>query len=256
MAGFGMDMEKLYGYLESMNLVQAYDQAATQAIGMSIKDLLTTFSGDIAVTVNGLGMKEVPAMDWTTGKMTTRKEPSLEYCVVLGVAKKENVAKVLGQFSEGGMLTKTDNVYSLQNQTFIVDKGNMLVITGSEATKQNIVDGKGEKLSSEYSNMLSSNASSMFVSFANIPETFYEGNAEFAKNIKGTEIEDITYTGQAVKDNASTGKLVVRFKEKNENALVTISRLTKKYSEEMKPAQPMMPMDSTAVEVAPAAANQ
>jgi hypothetical protein len=255
MLGFALDMDKMYAYLEAEKLTESMGAGATQMTGLSAKDALAMFSGDLAVTVNGVSMKEVKRLNWNTGEEYVSSEPEFDYYAVLGIANKENASKVLNKFVEQGMLTKTGDVYSFQDKIFVIEKGNTLAITGSESLKQFAVDGSGEKLSSDLSGLLTSNASSMYVNLTNIPDTFYAGeNAKLGEHVKNTSIDDITATGSNVKDNTSTGKFVVRFKDKGENSLLTLTKIAKKYSE-MIPAPPVPVMDSTIVAEEPVVAG-
>ncbi|WP_165824085.1 DUF4836 family protein [Pseudochryseolinea flava] len=257
MAGFGLDMDALYQYLESEHLVEAMGAQAEQMLGLTPKEAFETFSGDIAATVNGVSMKEVKRLNWSTGEEYTAQEPEFDYYALIGIAKKENAVKILEQFVAQGMLTKTDNVYSFQDKVFIVEKGNAIAITGSSALKDFAVSGSGEKLNGELSGLLTSNASSMYVNFTNIPSTFYEGsNASLGEHIGNIAVEEIVATSSAVKDKTSTGKLVVKFKNKSENSLLTITKIAKKYGD-MIPTEPTFTepaMDSTAVTEEPVVA--
>jgi hypothetical protein len=250
MMGFAIDMEKTYNYLEQEKLLEVYGGMVTPLTGLTPKELFTMLSGDIAVTVNGMAMQDVQRMDMATGQIVTKQEPNPEYCVAIGITDKDKASQLLSHFAEGGMLTKNENFYSFQNKMFIVDKGTSLIITGTESIKQSMLDGKSEKLNGELSNLLSANASSMYVNFNNIPETFYNGdNASMKQSIQDTELEDITFTSSALSGNSTSGKLVVRFKEKGENSLITLGRVTKKFSEKMKTQAPVVATSVTPEEI-------
>ena len=208
-------------------------------LGLSVKETFATFSGDIAATINGVSMKEVKRLNWSTGEQYTAQEPELDYFALIGIAKKENATKVLEQFVAQGMLTKAENVYSFQDKIFIVDKGDAIAITGSSALKDFAVSGTGDKLNGELTGLLTNNASSMYVNLTNIPETFYAGeNAPFGEHIKNVSIEEVIATSSSVKDKTSTGKLVVKFKDKTENSFLTITKVIKKYGDMIPTATP------------------
>jgi hypothetical protein len=232
MASFAIDMDKVYTYLEGEKLTESVAAPTTQMTGLTVKEALSMFTGDMAATVNGVTMKEVKHLNWGTGEEYIAQEPEFDYLAVLGIANKENAGKVLNTFVEQGMLTKEGNVYSFQGKIFIVEKGNTLSITGSESLKQFAIDGSGEKLNSELAGLMSGNGSTMYVNLSNIPETFYQGtNAPMGEHVKNIAIEDITATGSALNGKTSTGHFVVRFKAKDENSLLTITKIAKKYGD-------------------------
>jgi hypothetical protein len=148
------------------------------------------------------------------------------------------------------MLTKSDKFYAMQNEVFIIEKGDAFVITHTEARRQAIIDGSGEKLNADLSGLFASNAGAMYVNTNNIPAEFLTGeNATMGTYLSKLTFEDITYTSSSMKDNVSTSRFVIRFKAKDENSLITISKIFKGYSESMpSPLQYSMPSDSTIVE--------
>ena len=232
MMGFGIDMNKLYAYLEEQKLLEPVDASATQMTGLTVKEIFGMLTGDVAVTLNDIGMKDVKAMDYMTGQMIDKKQPNPDYCAVIGIADKAKATQLLTHFVEAGMLTKNENYYSLQNEVFIIEKDNSLTLVGTESAKQFALDGKGEKLNDELSALLSENASSIYLNFGNIPESFYaSGNAMIGTNIKNTSVEDIVITSSAVENNVTTGKWVIRFKDKSQNSLITLAQISKKFSD-------------------------
>ena len=232
MLGFALDMDKVYAYLEQENLVETYGASSSQMTGLTVKEFLTMLTGDIAVTVNGMEMKDVKSMNWATGEEVMRREPEADYCAVLGIAEKERASQLLAKFAESGMLTKTDTYYSFQDKLFVIEKEGSLIITGTEATKQFALDGNGEKLSDELKSMLTDNATSFYVNPNNIPEEMFSSSPLVGSNIRTSEVEDVIFTGSTVKDNVTTSKIVIRFRQKNENSLVTLARISKKISED------------------------
>jgi hypothetical protein len=232
MLGFALDMDKMFSYLEQEKVLDAYSASATQLTGLTVKEFFTMLSGDVGVTLNGVEMKEVKTVNWMTGEEVTNNVPEANYCAVIGVANKETVSKFLGHLETNGMLAKTDNYYSFQNKLFVIDNGSSLIITGTESTKQSALGGNAEKLNEELKSLLTSNATSVYLNLKNIPETvFSTANPLVGSNIKNSEVEDIIITGSTVQNNVTSGKIVIRFKEKNENSLVTLTRISKKYAE-------------------------
>jgi hypothetical protein len=240
MLGFALDMEMVYAYLEEQNLIEAYGASSSQMTGLTVKEFLTMLTGDIAVTVNGMEMKEVKSINWATGEEIMRKQPEPDYCAIFGIAEKERASQMLAKFAENGMLTKTDNYYSFQDKLFVIEKEGSLVLTGTAATKQFILDGTGEKLNDELKGMLTGNATSIYVNPNNVSEEVYAyGSPLVGSNIKNSEVEDILFTSSTVKDNVTDSKILIRFRAKDENSLVTLGRISKKISEEWaRQAQP------------------
>jgi hypothetical protein len=236
MFGFALDMDKVYGYLEQEKLVEMYDPTSSQMTGLTLKEFLTMLTGDIAVTLNGIEMTDVKAMDWTTGQEVTRKQPQPDYCAVLGIANKEKATQLLGHLEQSGMLTKVNNYYTFQNKVFVVEKGSSIIITGTESMNQFALDGNGDKLDAKLVTMLTSNASSFYINPNNIPESVYAGNPIMASGMKDSQFEDLTITSSTVIDNVATGQMVIRFKEKGVNSLITLSRMSKKYGEAIQEA--------------------
>ena len=133
------------------------------------------------------------------------------------------------------MLTKEGNSFTFQNKVLITEQGSSVIITGSAAMNALVNDGGKEKLNEELMTMLTSNASSMYVSLTNIPEDILSSTSPVVSaNIKTSEIEDIYITGTNTSETVTSGKFVVRFKNKSENSLVTLTRISKKFAEAMK----------------------
>jgi hypothetical protein len=247
-AGFGIDMSAFAAYLESEKLLEGADPLIEAQTGLTSKELLAMLDGNIALSLNGLTMKEVSQMNYMTGEETLVNAPDFDYSVVLGIANKETANKLLTKFTEAGMLTKSDKFYAMQNEIFIIEKGDAFVITHTEARRQAFLDGSGEKLNSDLSGLFASNAGAMYVNTNNIPADFLTGeNAPIGTHLAKLTFEDITYTSSAMKDNVSTSRFVIRFKTKDENSLITISKIVKGYSESMSPFQYTVPSDSTVV---------
>ena len=236
MFGFALDMEKIYTYLENEKLLDAYAPTVTQMTGLTVKELLTMFSGDFAMTVNGVEMKPVQKIDYTTGEMRTSNEPTPDYTAVMGLADKDKATKMLDQFVTAGFITKPGAYYTFQNKVFVILKGSALFVTGTESTRQAILDGKTDKLNSEVISLLSSNASSMYVNLLNVPSAAYSEGIE--TRVKDSELEEIEFTGTTVSGTESKGKMIFKFKNKKENSLVTLSRVSKKFGDLMKQARP------------------
>jgi hypothetical protein len=232
MLGFALDMDKMFSYLEREKVLEAYSATSTQFTGLTVKEFFAMLSGDIGVTLNGVEMKEVKTVNWMTGEEVTSNVPEANYCAVIGVADENIVSKFLDHLEKNGMLSKTDNYYSFQNKLFVIDNGSSLIITGTESTKESALGGNAEKLNDELKSLLTSNATSAYVNLKNIPETLFSNASPLVgSNIKNSEVEDIILTGSTVQNNVTLGKIVIRFKEKNENSLVTLTRISKKYAE-------------------------
>lgn len=249
LAGFGIDMSALEKYLESQNLLQAYDPLVQQQTGLTAKEILAMFDGNFAISVNGVTMKEVPQVDYMTGEETLVQSPDFDYSVVIGIANKETANKLLTQFTEAGMLTKSDKYYAVGKEVFLVEKGDAFVVAHTEARRDATIEGKGEKLNADLSGLFAANAGAMYVNTNNIPAEFFTGgNAPLGMHLSNMLLEDITYTSSAMKDKVSTSRFVVRLKSKDENSLITITRIMKSYSESKPVFEYIVPSDSTVVE--------
>src|SRR5690606_5986364 len=142
-------------------------------------------------------------------------EPRPDYYAVIGVADKAKVSGLLSRFAENGMLTKNDNYYALQNELFIIEKGNAIILTGTESMKQFALEGNGEKLNAELTGMLTGNACSLYFNISNIPSDFYTTAGALVKdNIEESKVESVSATGSTMTNNTSTAKIVITFKDK------------------------------------------
>jgi hypothetical protein len=249
---FSFDPAKVYDHLEREKLVDMYDPSVNQMAGMTTKELLTLFTGDIAMTVNDVKSKEVLGVDMK-GQMITRKTPEPQYCAVLGIANKEKLHQLLDGFAQKGLLSQMGDYYIVQNKVFIIEKGPAIVITGADETLQSIKQGNGVKLSPELEAMLTGNASSFYLNLQNIPETAYQdAGAKMGENIKNSQVEVVEIIASTVKDNVSTGKLTVKFRQKNQNALITLGQISKEFGKMMNPD---MSVDAAATDEAAPVSN-
>jgi hypothetical protein len=249
LGGFGIEIPTLTSYLESEKLLEMYDPLIQQNLGIGAKEVLAMFDGNIAFSLNGLSMKEVSRMNYLTGEEMVVQAPDFDYSIVFGIANKETANKLLTHFTEAGMLAKSDKYYSVANEVFIVEKGDAFVLTHTEARRQAAIDGNGEKLNSELSGLFANNAGAFYVNTNNIPAEFLTGeNAIVGTHLSKLSLEDITYTSSTMKDKVSTSRCVIRFKAKDENSLITISKIVKGYGETMSPFQYTVPSDSTVVD--------
>jgi hypothetical protein len=235
MLGFALDMEKIYAYLDKEKMMDAYGGVVTQSTGLTAKEFFDMLNGDIAMTVNGIQMKEVKSLNWTTGEEVTNQVPDPEYFAALGVGNKDNLQKLLQHLEQSGMLTKAENVYSYQDKVFITEQGSTLIITGSAAMKDLAVSGKNEKLNDELMSVLTGNSSSFYLNLNNVPDAVYASTQSpmVGSNIKNSEVEDILVTGTNTSATVTSGTFVIRFKNKSENSLVTVTRISKKFAESM-----------------------
>lgn len=227
-----LDMTAITNYLEEQQLLSAYGATTPQFTGLEAKDLLSMLSGDVVVSLNGIQMKEVKSIDWMTGEEVTRNVPDPEYFAAIGIADKEKLAKMLKHLETSGMVTKTGSDYSFMDKVFLNEKDGSIVITGTQAMKDHAATGSGDKLSDEVRGLITSNASTFYVSLKEIPDAFYaSGTPDLKANVETSELEDIIVTASSPEGKVSTGKVLVRFKNKKENSLVTLTRISKKLSE-------------------------
>lgn len=246
--GFAIDVPKLISYLESENFIATYDPLVQPSTGLTTKQIIEMLDGDAAISVNGAAMKEVSRVNPYTGEELVIQEPEFDMTAVLGIANKETATKLLTHFVDAGMLTKSDNVYSLQNKFFVIDKGDAFVLVNTDARRQSVLAGGGEKLNSDLSGLFKSNCAAMYVNTNNIPADFLKGqNAEVGTHLNNWTLEDITATSTGVKDNVTTGHFIVRFKSKNENSLITLSKIVKTYSQAFTPSY-IPPVDEAILE--------
>jgi hypothetical protein len=249
LAGFGLDMGALTTYLESQNMLEMYDGLVQQQTGLTAKEILAMFDGNMAVSLNGVTMMEKPSFNYMTGEQTMALAPDFDYSLVLGIANKETANKLLAKFTELGALVKSDNYYAMGNEMFIIEKGDAFVITHTDARRQSIIDGKGEKLNSDLSGLFSANAGAMYMNTNNIPAEFLTGqNAVMGTHLANLLLDDITYTSSSMKDKVSTSRFVVRLRSKDENSLITITKIMKSYGESMQTFQYATPSESTTTE--------
>ena len=252
MMGFALDMTKVYAYLEKEKMVAGIDETAKQ-VGMTGKDLFQLLSGDFGITVNGVQMKDVKSMNWMTGAEEMRKEPRPELTIAIGINDKDKIAKLLASLVEKGALVKQDKYYTVQDKFlegyFIVDKGNCLVIAGPEILREATVNGTTEKLNSELSSTLTSNSSSLYFNLAAVPDQALDMAFGMKEQIKNSPIESILITSSSLKENTSTGKAVVVFKDKEQNSLVTLAKMSDDLSKEEKAPLPVEPMVQDSVNV-------
>lgn len=233
MLGLSLDMDKLYAYLQKENLTANIDAGAQPATGLTSQELFKMLSGEFAGTLNGMQMADVKGIDYATGAEIVRKVPQPEFAVIIGISDKDKAAKLLAKFTENQMLLKKDNYYSFQDVYYIVDKGSYLVVAGTESMRQLAIDGKGEKLNDDLSDMLTKNAGTFYMNINNIPDDMLSLMGTKAKEyIKNSQLEAITITSSEIKDNVSSGKVVIAFKQKEENSLITLAKISDKFAEE------------------------
>lgn len=203
---FSMNMEKLYAYLQKENLTASIDESA-KMVDLNGKDLFTLFNGDFIGTINGIQQGGIPMP---------------EYGIVAGIANKDLAAKALESLSTKQMLVKKEGYYSIMDQACLIDKGNYWIVV-PESMRQDAMDSKGEKLNGDLSSLLSDNSSIMYFNFTQVPDAALDFFGASVKNFfKTTSLESITFSGTSIKENVSKGKIVVAFKEKDQNSLITL----------------------------------
>jgi hypothetical protein len=257
MLGMALDMPKIQAYLEKEKLLDAYGPFASQYTGLTAPELLNMLSGDVAISVNGFKMAEVKTLNWSTGEEVTKMVPEPNYSAVLGISNKENLQKLLSYLEQAGMLTKGDKYYSFQDKVFLTEQGNTLIVTGTAEANQLAVTAKNEKLNEELMGMITGNATSFYLNFENVPQDVYNNvGALVASNVSTSEVVDILATGTTASETVSTGKFVIRFKNKSENSLVTITRVSKKFAERMKETPVVSTMEPASEVVEEVAATE
>jgi hypothetical protein len=233
MLGLSLDMDKIYTYLEKEKLTANIDGAAQPTTGLTAQEIFKMLSGEFAATVNGIKMADVKGIDYSTGAEIMRKEPQPEFAVVIGINDKDKAAKVLAKFTENKMLVKKDNYYSFQDVYYIVDKGSYVVITGPESMRQQAIDGSAEKVNDDLKDLLTSNTGTFYFNINNISDDMLSLMGPKAKEyVKNSQLEAITVTSSEMKDNVSAGKVVIAFKQKEENSLITLGKISDKFAEE------------------------
>jgi len=224
--GLALDMNKFYTYLNTEKLLAGVEPQANEVSGMSAKELFGIFSGEIVGSLNGAVMKEVKTFNYMTGEDEMKKQPSPEFSILLGIADKEKSAKLLASLAEKGIIAKKDNYYVIAEQFYLIDKGSYVAIV-PESMKQEIIDNGGEKLASDQSDLLTKNSFGMYVGLKNVkPEILEQYGASVSEWVSKTPLESITLTSGALKNQLSEGKCIVNFKEKEQNSLVTIAKMS------------------------------
>jgi hypothetical protein len=228
-------MDKIYTYLENEKMIDAMEPTISQMTGMSAKEAFGMLTGELAGTVNGVEMKDVTRMNWITGEEMTVKEPTPDYALVIGIKDKTKSAKLIAKLSESMMLVKKDNYYSIMDKAFMVDKGSYLVITGTETGRQNSITGTKEKLQAGLNEKLTQNSTVFHFNLTQVPDGLWDNFGQAVKDmVKGTEIESVTMTSNSMVNNVAKGQFVMEFTNKEENTILTLGRLSKKFQEEMK----------------------
>jgi len=234
LVGVGIDMKALYAYLEENQLTAGVGESVNQMTGLTMDELVGIFTGEFGATVNGVIMVDTEVYDWATGDVVTRKQPSIDYCAVVGIANNDNLKKILEKFTEQGMLMQGEGEghYTVQDLS-IVERDGLLLIAGKGASQAFITTGQGEGLNDELSGLLKKNASTMYVNFTHFPTELFEGNAMASKAFSNPEVEELIATSTPIEDNVSKGKIVLRFREKGVNSLVTLGRIAQEYRDEL-----------------------
>jgi hypothetical protein len=225
--------------------------------GFTVSEVLTAFSGDFLVSINGVDEKEqaYPNIN-EDGSITTEtkkvKEPVFAFS--FGIGNKPMLDKIITAISAKGLLLKTaENEYNAMGKMFMLIKENSFIGVNSSALAKQLSGTSYTKLSETTSDLLTKNAMVMNFDLSTIDTSLLaqmgvNSNDKFKKQ----PFESFLVTCTTVKDKKSTGSMIINLKNKKQNSLVTFMEFAKENLPKTVAEEPVMEepveavMDSTA----------
>jgi hypothetical protein len=201
--------------------------------GITLDFLTSTFSGEFILSLNGIRTKEEMKYDYFSGNLVPSKAPSPDYAVSIGISNDAQAQVLLDTLVGKGFLTDTNKVYIVSTpigKLTMVKKKGALLILGEEAFATEYLAGKTEKLSGRPKELFAANASTFFLDISKIPGS--------ALDLMGPKYKDFISTMPLAgveayfpkpEGETSTGKILVLFKDKEKNALISMQEMSKSY---------------------------
>ncbi len=137
--------------LDKMGMLGLMNVALSQQ-GMDADYVLDAFTGDMAVALNDLTIKEVAMQTPLNGEMMKSNRPDLNFLYVLKINKKQNFDKLVGIAQNAGLTQTGTNTYvlpySLTDSIYLITNNTYALITNKQANAVNYMQGtnKGQKL--------------------------------------------------------------------------------------------------------------
>lgn len=196
--------------------------------GFNLEYLLSTFSGDIVATANGLRTKDGMKYDFMTGNMVPSKEPAVDFAVSFGILDEAKLQTLLDTLSGKGMLQKSEGYYNIMGKFFVQKKKGALVIAGEEAFAKEYVSGKYAKLDGRAKELFSSNSAAFVADFSKVPGDVLDLISPQAKDyVSKMPLAGFEAYAPKPDGEVSTGKFLILFKDKDKNALLSVQQMIK-----------------------------
>lgn len=235
-----LNLKTVVTVLQEQKLLEGVDQNLEMMLGQgfNIEFFTTAFSGDILASVNGLRTKDGQKYDWETQQLVPSKEPAFDFAVTLGVADEAKVQSLLDVLATKGMLQKTDDSYSIMGKFFLAKKKGAITLAGEEAYGKDYVAGKTPKLDGRAKELIAGNSAVFIADFTKVPGDVLELIDPKAKEyVANMPLATIEMYSEKPSGEVSSGKVLVNFKNKDQNALISLQQMIKD-SEKYIPATP------------------
>ncbi len=215
---FSINTTALYDFMKDDE--KSLDGMAMNAreFNMKPKDMFDMFNGNVVLATGSFKVAELMMFN----------PKSLELVLAVGLNKKDNFKKILKKLVQQGELKdKGKGIYTMKpvmrgmSDMFLIEKNDAFYITPSSKVKDALVSGKGGMDVSQIKGNMFSMYTDLKAIIAQVPNDM---KTDKAANQMLEKLKDLSISVTPIKNNMTTGKLVLRFNE-SKNALKIISEM-------------------------------
>ncbi len=162
------------------------------------------------------------------------REPKYEYAISLGIDEQETLQNVLEKFVEDQVLISRDSFYYAPvPDLYVLERSGFIYLTPSDSIRQQLMISQKTTEPSEAVQLLGQDG--FFTLFADVkkesraklPSELFQGDRIVEGIVKYTEtpVESLSIRIKPIEDKISNTRILVRFKEKETNALQLLVNL-------------------------------
>lgn len=213
--GMAFNMDEFIKYMRDLGAGFVNDEQTKEQTGLSIDEIAKIFTGDFAFTLTDVG----------------EKPEQFKGAFGFGLRDKALLEKLLDKPLKEGVLKKQGNYYSGEDKVFMVEKNNAMYVVQSAEERDAILNGKTEKIDGTLSSTLLASPVTFYVDFG-LLKTRLPDTEDFL-TIKGEKfpLEILTVTTTSYTDKSSEGRMVLTFKNKEQNSFMTLVKLAQEAAE-------------------------